>query len=67
MISEARRAGLPLALVTNGSSDTQRKKLSTLGIDAWFDVVVVSGEIGVMKPDPVVFDLVLERFAVDPD
>jgi beta-phosphoglucomutase-like phosphatase (HAD superfamily) len=28
--------------------------------------VVVSGEVGVIKPDPRIFELLLERFAIDP-
>lgn len=66
LISELRDRGLPLALVTNGASDTQRGRLRVLGIEDWFQVVVVSGEIGIIKPDPAVFESVLEAFEVDP-
>ena len=27
---------------------------------------MVSGEVGVIKPDPRIFELLLERFAIDP-
>ena len=30
-------AHVPLALITNGASDTQRDKLRALGIGHWFD------------------------------
>jgi putative hydrolase of the HAD superfamily len=56
---------VPLALVTNGASEAQREKLAALGIEDWFEVIVVSGEIGVMKPDPAIFEAVLERVDVD--
>jgi putative hydrolase of the HAD superfamily len=32
----------------------------------WFDVVVVSCEVGVAKPDPVIFELCLSRLGVAP-
>jgi 2-haloacid dehalogenase len=32
----------------------------------WFRGVLVSGEVGIIKPDPGIFELLLERFAIDP-
>ncbi|MGA7862891.1 MAG: HAD-IA family hydrolase, partial [Stellaceae bacterium] len=32
----------------------------------WFRGILVSGEVGVIKPDPRIFELLLERFAIDP-
>ncbi len=40
-----------LGLVTNGLPEVQRPRLSATGIDAYFHVVVISGEIGYVKPD----------------
>jgi epoxide hydrolase-like predicted phosphatase len=42
--------GHPVALLSN-DSPALRSKLATLGIAALFDPLVISGEIGVMKPD----------------
>lgn len=66
LFTVARKAGIPLALITNGASDTQREKLSVLGIEHWFNAIVISGEVGVAKPDPAVFDLTLANFVVEP-
>jgi len=55
-----RRDGIPLALITNGASDRQREKLEILGIEDWFDTIVISGELGTAKPDPRVFQLAAE-------
>jgi phosphoserine phosphatase len=44
-----------LALVTNGAACLQREKLERSGLAAHFDAVVVSGDLGVGKPDPTVF------------
>ena len=62
-----RRAQLRSALITNGASDTQREKLSALGIEKWFHVVVISGEIGVAKPDPSTFAFALNSMGVAPE
>ena len=51
----------PVGLLTNGPSDIQRLKLEQAGLSDTFDTVVVSGEVGVGKPTPAVFDLVLDR------
>lgn len=44
-----------LALLTNGPSDIQRRKLASTGLEDCFDAVVVSGELGIGKPDPRAF------------
>ena len=53
-----------LALVTNGAPAVQREKLEATGIGARFDVVVVSGELGIGKPDPRIFTAALEALGV---
>jgi len=50
-----------LGLLTNGPSDMQRPKIAHLQIEPFFDAIVISGEVGVHKPDPVAFELVLDR------
>jgi HAD superfamily hydrolase (TIGR01549 family) len=65
LFNTVRSTRLLIALVTNGASDTQRGKLRALGIEDWFDVVVISGEIGTMKPDPAIFNVALDKLAVE--
>jgi putative hydrolase of the HAD superfamily len=50
-----------LALVTNGASCLQREKLAASGLSGYFDIVVVSGDLGVAKPDAAVFRHALSR------
>jgi putative hydrolase of the HAD superfamily len=57
----------PLGLLTNGPSDIQHLKLAATGLADCFDTVVVSGELGVGKPDPAVFREVLGRLGVEPE
>lgn len=64
---DAVRARYPVGLLTNGSSDLQRLKLDQAGLADAFDTVAVSGEVGVGKPDPAVFALVLEALSAGPE
>ena len=65
-IHAVRRRAIPIALVTNGAADTQRAKLDALGIELWFDVIVIAGEIGAAKPDITPFRVALEAVGVQP-
>jgi len=47
----ARRVGL----ITNGPAEVQWAKIELLGLWAHVDFAVVSGELGVEKPDPAIF------------
>jgi HAD superfamily hydrolase (TIGR01549 family) len=53
-----------LAMVTNGVSGLQRRKVNGSGLAHWFDVVAISGELGVGKPDPAIFDWVANQLGV---
>jgi len=53
-----------LALVSNGAPDLQREKLEGSKLGPYFDIIVVSGEIGFGKPDPRIFTTVLKRLGV---
>jgi HAD superfamily hydrolase (TIGR01549 family) len=55
---------VPVVLVTNGPPDLQRLKIDQAGIGAYLSGVVISGEIGLGKPDPAVFAGALELVGV---
>ncbi|MCP4968660.1 MAG: HAD family hydrolase [bacterium] len=50
-----------LALVTNGSSGQQHAKIDALGFRDLVDAVCVSGDLGVEKPSPEIFELAAEQ------
>ncbi|WP_213528620.1 HAD family hydrolase [Paenibacillus cisolokensis] len=56
-----------LGLITNGGSDVQNRKIDRLGIRARFGAVVVSGDVGIRKPDPAIFRLALSLLDVLPE
>jgi len=65
-VLEALGGDYRLALLTNGAPRIQRDKLEKLDLEKYFEVVVISGEVGVGKPDPQVFQIVLERLGAAP-
>ncbi len=60
--------GLPLGVITNGLANEQRRKLSILAVEAYFEpaAVIVSGEHGYAKPDPRIFRAALTALRVAP-
>ncbi|MBA2393541.1 MAG: HAD family hydrolase [Ktedonobacteraceae bacterium] len=58
------RSTYKLGILTNGAPDLQRQKIERSRLAHYFDAIVVSGEVGVGKPDPRVFTTVLEQLAV---
>ncbi len=54
----------PLVLVTNGPGHHQRTKVEAAGFTPYFKGVVVSGEVGVSKPDARMFDAALDAAGV---
>lgn len=67
VLGSLRADGIPLGLITNGPAEFQRAKLVTVGIDGLFDVVVASGDIGVLKPACEIFERALDGLGVAPD
>jgi len=58
---------VPLALVTNGPPDIQRLKIDQAGIGSRLAAVLISGEVGIGKPDPTIFLRALELLEVAPE
>ena len=54
-----------LGLITNGASDTQRAAIRALEIEGMFDAIIISGEIGVQKPDASVFALAVRKLSIE--
>jgi len=55
-----------IGIVTNNEVAEQEEKVRFLGIQQSVDLLVVSGEVGVTKPDPRIFRTALERAGVEP-
>jgi putative hydrolase of the HAD superfamily len=59
-----RNKGLKLALVSNGGSELQRKKIDRFNLEPFFDCITIEGELGVGKPDERIFLHTLEKLDV---
>ncbi len=66
LLDELRRRGVPLFALTNWSAEKFPVGRARFGFFEWFAGIVVSGEEGVKKPDPQIFDRAIHRFGLDP-
>ena len=57
----------PLGVITNGDGAQQRQKLEQMGIADRFDSVVISGDVGVAKPQREIFDRGAEELGLAPN
>ena len=55
-----------IGIVSNNLADEQRDKLEFCGLAPYVDVLMVSEEAGVSKPDPRIFQMALERLDLTP-
>jgi putative hydrolase of the HAD superfamily len=56
--------GVPLAIITDGRSVTQRNKIAALGLERYVsrDAIIISEEIGAEKTEPKPFVELMQRF-----
>lgn len=55
LLRALRDRGCKLGLLTNGFSETHRDKIATLQIGEYFDAIFMPDEVGMLKPDPLLF------------
>jgi len=55
-----------VAMVSNTMSDQPRELLQEAGMDKYFDLLVCSRDLGVRKPNPEIFKIVLDKIDADP-
>ena len=66
ILAELRDRGIPLYGLTNWSAETYPAALQRFAFLRWFRGILVSGEVQVIKPEPRIFELLIERFAIEP-
>lgn len=57
----------PVGILTNGFAETQRKKLDDFGFYRSAEHVVISEDVGALKPDPKVFEYATRQTGLDKD
>lgn len=56
-----------LHIITNGFHEVQHLKLKNSGIESFFKTVTTSEEVGLKKPNPIIFETALEKALVTPE
>jgi len=63
ILERLKGAGYPLAALSNWSAETFPKVVDQFEFLNWFDPLVISGEIGLIKPDPEIFHYLLREIS----
>lgn len=66
VLSELRDAGIRLVALSNWSAEMFPVARERFDFLSWFEGIVISGEVGVNKPDPRIFAHLIERFGIEP-
>ena len=66
LVDRLAAAGVPRYLLTNMPADVFAARQARFPVLRRFDGAVVSGEEGVVKPDPEIFARLVDRFGLDP-
>lgn len=65
LLEEMRSRGVRIGICTDMTVHIQHRKLRALGIDQLIDVLVTSEEVGVEKPNPAIYQCVLDKLGVN--
>lgn len=65
VVSELKK-NYKVAILSNGQSEFQRKKISHVEIADLFDEIIVTSEIGINKPNKEIFEIMADRLGVLP-
>ncbi|WP_077618228.1 HAD family hydrolase [Bacillus sinesaloumensis] len=66
MLEVLKRNDFVLGMITNGYGQFQMDNIKALGIEAYFDAILVSEWEGIKKPDPQLFIRALENLKILP-
>jgi 2-haloacid dehalogenase len=66
IVAELRERDTPLYVLSNFSAETFPPAFERFDFLRWFRGLVISGEVGVLKPEPRIYEILLTRFAIDP-
>lgn len=64
LLKELKKRGKLVGVITNGPSYLQNHKMDESGLREYCDIVVVSGDLGIHKPSPEIFELTAERLGL---
>jgi 2-haloalkanoic acid dehalogenase type II len=63
---QALKPAYKIGIVTNNRTAEQQEKLHHLGMSGLVDALITSEEVGVLKPDPRIYEVALARLGANP-
>jgi 2-haloacid dehalogenase len=66
ILEELHSAGYLLYALTNWSAETFHIARERYGFLSLFREIIVSGEVGLIKPEPAIYELLIERTGIEP-
>lgn len=64
VLGKLKQMGIKLGIISNGKTDFQMANIKALGIEGYFDSILISEAVGLRKPDPSIFKKGLEALGV---
>ncbi|WP_456279396.1 HAD family hydrolase [Bacillus sp. AK128] len=56
-----------VAIITNGTTQRQNAKIHNTNLNSCFDIIIISEEVGLSKPDNRIFEMALKKLDVKPE
>ena len=66
ILAELRARRIPLYALSNWSAETFPLSLNRFDFLHWFQGILLSGKVGLLKPDPRIFELFCKTHTIDP-
>lgn len=67
MLEQLKKLSLSLGIISNGRGQFQMDNIVSLGINDYFDSILVSEWEGMKKPDPRIFEKALRQLKIKPE
>ncbi len=67
LLKKIRDKGIHVSIITNNIVEMQERKIKNCGLGPYIDSMTISQEFGVMKPDPEIFRIAMERSGCSPN
>jgi HAD superfamily hydrolase (TIGR01662 family) len=64
VLARTRKEKYKTALIANADGISARNVIASCSLEDYFDVMVISGEVGIEKPDTGIFHIALDRLGV---
>lgn len=67
LLEELKAQGYITGVITNGPAYLQNHKMKNSGLMPYIDMLVVSGDLGIHKPDPEIYKIAAEKIGLKPE